>query len=150
MTDDQVQRREEEVRRTIAEFCHTADSGDYDGWVRLFTGDGVFHMFGQSHVGHAALRAFIEADQPPKSRGLHITTDSVIRFHDGRAVVCSKFLFVASGDTAGVVVAAGTYTDILVPRGERWLFQERKALLALRPATQAWGIAEPEDRDAIS
>jgi len=70
---------EEQIRRTIAEYCHFTDLGDYDRWVGLFTEDGAFHMFGQSYVGHAVLRAFIMGDQPPERRGLHLTTDSVIK-----------------------------------------------------------------------
>ena len=37
---------EEQIRRTIAEYCHFTDLGDYDRWVGLFTEDGAFHMFG--------------------------------------------------------------------------------------------------------
>jgi len=133
------QSREEKIRRTIAEYCHFTDSGDFDNWVRLFVEDGSFCMFGQSHTGHAALRAFIEDDQPPHRRGLHLTTDSVIDFDADRARVRSNFIFIAAGDTAGVVAAGGIYHDILVPRGERWLFQEREAVLFAPPASQPWG-----------
>jgi hypothetical protein len=27
---------EEKIRFTIAEYCHRTDSGDFDGWVKLF------------------------------------------------------------------------------------------------------------------
>jgi gamma-glutamyl phosphate reductase len=37
------------------------------------------------------------------------------------------------------VVAAGRYLDILVPRGDAWLFKLREAELILPVATQRWG-----------
>ncbi len=140
MSQDRLtQSREEKVRRTIAEINHVTDAGDFDAWVKLFTEDGSFHMFGRSITGHAALRAFIEDDQKPSHRGLHLTTDSVIDFDGESAIVRSNFLFVASGETSGVVVAGGKYLDVLVPQGERWLFQERETVLFAPTATQPWG-----------
>jgi 3-phenylpropionate/cinnamic acid dioxygenase small subunit len=130
---------EEKIRFTIAQFCHCTDSGDFDGWVELFAEDGAFRMFGKDIVGHAALRAFIAQDQPPELRGLHLTTDSAITLQGDRANVRSNFIFVAGGDEAGVVVAAGRYLDILVPRGDAWLFKLREAELILPVATQRWG-----------
>ena len=130
---------EEKIRFTIAEYCHRTDSGDFDGWVKLFAEDGGFRMFGNDIVGHAALRAFIAQDQPPELRGLHLTTDSAITLQGDRAKVRSNFIFVAGGDEAGVVVAAGRYLDILVPRGDAWLFKLREAELILPVATQRWG-----------
>jgi SnoaL-like domain len=98
---------EEKIRFTIAEYCHRTDSGDFEGWVKLFAEDGGFRMFGNEVLGHAALRAFIEQDQPPELRGLHLTTDSAITLQGDSAKVRSNFIFVAGGDEAGVVVAAG-------------------------------------------
>ena len=130
---------EEKIRFTLAQYCHRTDRGDFDGWVELFTQDGTFCMFGREVVGHAALRAFIERDQPPELRGLHLTTDSAITLQGARATVRSNFIFVAGGETAGVVVAAGRYLDTLVPRGDAWLFERREAELVLPVATQRWG-----------
>ena len=130
---------EDKIRSTIAEFCHCTDSGDFDRWVELFTEDGRFRLGGREHVGRAALRAFIADDQPPARRGMHLTTDSVIRIAENRAEVRSNFLFIAAGATAGVVVAAGRYLDVLVPSGDAWLFQSREAELVLPVATQSWG-----------
>jgi 3-phenylpropionate/cinnamic acid dioxygenase small subunit len=137
--------REEKVRRTLAEFCHFTDAGDFDRWVGLFTGDGAFCMFGQSHTGHSALRAFIEDDQPPHRRGLHLTTDSVIRFDGDMARVSSNFVFLAAGDTAIVAAAGGQYHDVLVPQGDRWLFREREVVLFAAPSRQPWGPKGFED-----
>jgi 3-phenylpropionate/cinnamic acid dioxygenase small subunit len=126
----------EEIRRTLAEFCHRTDAGDYEGWVALFTDDGAFHLFGQTYSGHGELRKFIESDQPPNRRGLHLTSDSVIQIDNGVARVTSNFLFVRSGDGGGVLVAGGRYHDVLVPSSERWLFRERECELFGPPATQ--------------
>lgn len=129
------------IRHTIAEFCHRTDRGDFDDWVRLFTADGCFRLFDREFRGHAALRAFIEQDQPPGRRGLHLTTDSAITLKADHAEVRSNFIFVAGGEMANVVVAGGRYLDVLVPFENRWLFRERQALLVLPVATQRWGSA---------
>ena len=136
---------EEEIRRTIAEFSQFTDAGNYDGWVGLFVEDGAYHMFGKSYVGRTALRAFIEDDQPAHRRGLHLTTDSVITCAGDCAKVRSNFIFVASGSAAPVIVAGGQYHDILVSRGERWLFQERETVLFGPTSVEPWGRKGFED-----
>jgi 3-phenylpropionate/cinnamic acid dioxygenase small subunit len=150
MAQDGVrQSAEEQIRRTIAEFGHLTDAGDFDGWVRLFVEDGGFHMFGQSHVGHDALRSFIEIDQPPDRRGLHLTTDSLIEVDHERATARSNFIFVAWAAAGPLVAAAGQYHDVLVPRGGCWLFQEREAVLIGPTAAQQWGAARREDPHTV-
>jgi 3-phenylpropionate/cinnamic acid dioxygenase small subunit len=132
---------EKKIRRTIARFCHFTDRGDFDNWVRLFSDNGCFVLMGQEHRGHAALRAFIELDQPPELRGLHLTTDSIIEIAGGEAKVSSNFIFVADGRTASLVVAAGRYHDILVEVGEEWLFARRETELVGSVASEPWGAA---------
>jgi 3-phenylpropionate/cinnamic acid dioxygenase small subunit len=137
--DNTARSPEEQIRRTIAEIAQCTDRGDFDCWVNLFVEDGSFHMLGQSHQGHAALRAFIEDDQPPERRGLHLTTDSVIDIDGDRARVSSNFIFIASGEASPMVVAGGRYLDVLVPRGDRWLFLERETVLFGPTAMGNWG-----------
>lgn len=132
---------EEKIRRTIARFCHFTDKGDFDNWVRLFAEDGCIVLMGHEHRGHAALRAFIELDQPPELRGLHLTTDSVIEIAGNEAKVSSNFIFVAQGKTASVVVATGRYHDVLVELGEEWLFARRETELVGPVASEPWGAA---------
>ena len=139
MTGPVAPSAEEKIRRTIARFCHFTDKGDFDNWVRLFADDGCFVLMGQEHRGHAALRAFIELDQPPELRGLHLTTDSVIEIADGKAKVSSNFIFVADGRTASLVVAGGHYHDILVEVGEEWLVARRETELVGSVASEPWG-----------
>ena len=131
---------EQQIRRTLAEFSHLTDEGDFAGWVRLFTSGGVFRSGGQEHVGHEALRLFIDEDQPPGRRGMHLTTDSVIRIEGDRAAARSNFLFVASGRDGPVLVASGRYIDVLVSDGGRWLFRKREAVLAGSVTTALWGL----------
>ena len=132
---------EERIRRTLARFCHLTDTGDFDAWVTLFAEDGCFVLMDQVHRGHVALRAFIEDDQPPERRGLHLTTDSVIAIAGDEATVSSNFIFIAAGRTANLVVAAGRYHDVLVPRGEEWLFARRETELVGTIASEPWGAA---------
>ena len=141
MTGPATSSAEEKIRRTIARFCHFTDQGDFDNWVRLFADDGCIVLMGQEHRGHAALRAFIELDQTPELRGLHLTTDSVIEIAGNEAKVSSNFIFIAEGKTASVVVAAGRYHDILVSVGDDWLFARRETELVGSVASEPWGAA---------
>jgi ketosteroid isomerase-like protein len=141
MTGPGAQSDVDKIRGTIARFCHCTDTGDFDNWVRLFADDGCIVLMGQEHRGPAALRAFIEVDQPPAARGLHLTTDSVIDIADGEARVSSNFIFVADGLTSSVIVASGRYHDVLVRRGDQWLFARRETELVGSIATEPWGAA---------
>jgi 3-phenylpropionate/cinnamic acid dioxygenase small subunit len=139
MTGSAAQSAEEKIRRTLARFCHFTDTGAFDAWVRLFVHDGCFAMMGQEHRGPEELRAFIEEDQPPERRGMHLTTDSLIEIADGEARASSNFIFVAAGKTTNIVVATGRYHDILVPAGEEWLFARREAEIVGSVASEPWG-----------
>jgi 3-phenylpropionate/cinnamic acid dioxygenase small subunit len=127
---------EEKIRQTLAEFCHRTDAGDYDGWVQLFVENGSIHLLGETYSGHEQLRTFIELDQPPERRGVHLTTDSLIEIDGDVARVRSKFIFVSGSWGAGILEASGAYHDVLVPSGERWLFRERECVLFGRPVTE--------------
>jgi hypothetical protein len=72
---------------------------------------------------------------------LHLTTDSVIDIADGEARVSSNFIFVADGLTSSVIVASGRYHDVLVRRGDQWLFARRETELVGSIATEPWGAA---------
>jgi hypothetical protein len=122
----------EGVRRTLAEFGHRADSGDFDGWLDLFAPDGAMHFNGQAYRGRETLAAFIREDQTPDRRGVHFTTDSIIDIDGDTAVVASKFLFIGPGGQVPVLFAAGLYDDVLVRSGARWLIKERKATVITR------------------
>lgn len=127
------------VRRTLADFCHFTDRGDFDAWVELFTDDGEFQLLGQTFRGHSALREFIEQDQPPERRGLHLTTDSRIDVDGGTATASSTFIFVAAGVDGPVIVAGGTYVDEFVLVSGRWLFRSRECELSCPPRLEGWG-----------
>ncbi|HVW42844.1 MAG TPA: nuclear transport factor 2 family protein [Amycolatopsis sp.] len=129
----------DQICRTLAEFCHATDGGDFAAWVRLFTEDGAFHLLGQTYRGRAELDSFIRQDQPPERRGLHLTTDALIDVAGDTATVECRFLFVAAGSASPVLVACGLYHDRLVRAGERWLFQDRECALFAPPATAGWG-----------
>jgi hypothetical protein len=96
-------------------------------------------MLGHEICGRESLRRFIESDQPAGRRGLHLTTGTIIALSEGRAEICSNFLFLAAGDTAGVVVTAGRYRDMLEPCEGEWLFADREATLVFPVASQRWG-----------
>lgn len=134
---------EDRIRNTIAAFCHTADAGDYAGWVDLFTEDGTYHLMGQTYSGRDELRSFIEIDQAPRNRGLHLTTDSLITMGVGTANAVSKFVFIGEGASGAVVVTGGTFRDLLVPRGDRWLFRDRATtLFAPAAPLDLWGTGK--------
>ena len=148
---------EEKIRFTIAEYCHLTDTGDYEAWARLFAEEGCFRMAGSEVRGRQALRRFIEQDQPPHRRGLHLTTDSAIRFVNSGAEVRSNFLFAAGGDEAGVLVTAGGGRGRAGrsragrgPGGLAGRCAARAPELVLPVARQRWGAeAPPTDPGSI-
>lgn len=130
---------EESIRNLLAAYCQTVDDGRFDEWEQLWTTDATFSVVGRVHSGRAALRAFIEAAQPPHRRGRHVVTSSVIAVDGETAEVTSDFLFLAAGaDGSMSVTQVGRYLDTASRVEGRWLLSSREVVLGLEPdAAQA-------------
>lgn len=66
-------------------YCHRIDSGDYEGWVDLFTEDGVFDA-GEAFEGHEALLSFAEdVFDEQYGRTAHVVSTPVVDVDGDRA-----------------------------------------------------------------
>lgn len=117
----------EAIRRTLALYCHLCDEGRFDEWEQLFTVDATFRVMGRTHEGRPAVRAFIEAGQPPERRGKHVCANPVIDFDgDDRATVVSDYVFVGRVPEGLAITSAGRYHDRFVRDGDTWLIAARQ------------------------
>ena len=117
---------EEEIRRTLARYCMLCDDGRFDEFARLFTEDATFHVMGQTHVGRDAIKAFMEAGQPPELRGKHVAVNSLIEGDgwSGTAEAWTDYIFVSQ---QGAISSQGRYHDQLVREGDKvWRFARRE------------------------
>ncbi len=119
------------IEDLLIRFCRVTDAGDFDSWVNLFTDDGSFIIFGQRTTGPDALRAFIEADQPPEKRGLHLVGNVLIDVKSPKAGAECDFIFIATTPEGPNIIATGRYLDTLVKTNGTWKFHEREAVLTM-------------------
>lgn len=121
----------EAIRNTLARYCHTCDDGRFDEFGELFEPDGVFAVQGMDPVaGQDAIRAFMEAAQPPERRGKHLCGIPLVAVDDNgdTASASTDFVFVGRAEDGGgwSVVAVGRYEDRLVRSSDgAWRFARR-------------------------
>ena len=76
------------IREVLAEYCFCLDGGRFDEMAALFTADGTWHTdFGQG-VGRAGIvehARSLRSGSAPVRRGVHLTTNIVIRLEGERA-----------------------------------------------------------------
>lgn len=119
---------EEGIRRTLATYCQCCDDGRFGEFAELFTSEAVFTVMGGEHVGRAAIRAFMEAAQPPEQRGKHITTNSIIAVEGHEARVATDYIFVTRNEDRFAITSVGRYVDELVRDGDTWRFARREII----------------------
>lgn len=113
------------VRRLVARYCMTVDDGRFDDFAALWAEDARIHVMGATHEGRAAVKAFIEAAQPPAARGRHTTSSHLVVFDSARrARGWADYVFF---DASGAATSVGRYHDEYVrdDHGD-WLFALRE------------------------
>ena len=88
MTEDQDQ-----IRRTLAEYCQLLDDGQFDQWADLFTEDARLVLLGKVTTGRDAIRDYMMGVQPDGSRGLHMTANSVVDADGDSATATTDYMF---------------------------------------------------------
>jgi 3-phenylpropionate/cinnamic acid dioxygenase small subunit len=121
---------EEQIRRTLAEFCVFLDGRRFREWSELFTEDGVFC----EHVTRAAIFAWISGDElatRPDLRRKHTVHNILIDVDGDRARATADLVMYDKVEDRPWFILTGTYTDHLVREADRWRFSNRQlALLA--------------------
>jgi ketosteroid isomerase-like protein len=118
-----------EIRRTLAEYCHRCDDGDFEGLVALFASDAVLVHGNVRASGHAEVRDFfVERQGLPVQRGKHLTMNTVVDVDGDHARALSDFLYIqlVGGDV--MPGSSGRYRDDLVRLDGVWCFARRQIL----------------------
>lgn len=122
---------EEQIRRTLAEFCVFLDERRFREWSELFTDDGVFC----EHVTRAAIHTWIAGDQlatEPDLRRKHTIHNVLIDVTGDQARATADLVMYDKTGDGPWFILTGKYTDHLVRDGGKWRFKNRQlALLAL-------------------
>jgi hypothetical protein len=102
------------IRNLLARYCLMLDLEDIDGWVRLFTPDAAYHVYGRAFEGQTGLRDMMSG----APSGLHLGGPPVIEFLDSdHAQTLRNLLFVdrTTGKSRNAV-----YQDDLVRTADGW------------------------------
>ena len=123
---------EEEIRRTLALYCHFLDDGDAEAYADLFCEDGVLDAGPMGlHEGRSALRELVAS--LPVGRTRHFVSNERIDVDGESASVVSYLLVISSRREGGIAPGlAGRYEDQLRRDGGRWRFSRRRVHFDLR------------------
>lgn len=117
----------EAIGRLVARYCHLLDDGRWDEFARLWTEDAELVLRGETTRGRSAIRASIEASQPPERRGRHLTVNLEVDVDGDTAAGTTDFMFWAKGkDGAPRMMFLGRYADTLVRLDGEWRFARRE------------------------
>jgi uncharacterized protein (TIGR02246 family) len=125
---------EDQIRRTLCEYCQRCDDGRFDEWADLFAEDARFVLSGQVTEGRDAIRDLMAKMQPEGGRGQHVTSNTLIDIDGDTAGATTDYLFVRPTAEGLVIIAAGRYYDRLARDGRRWRFSERAISVLGMPA----------------
>ncbi|MEM3085889.1 MAG: nuclear transport factor 2 family protein [Halobacteria archaeon] len=112
-----------------ARYNRSVDSGDAEGWLAVWTEDGVFETPFGTFKGHKALRSFLRMFVSMGGRGRrHWSGNFVLEGEGDGARLWATLLLVSTQGTPSLF-ATGTYTDTLQRVGGAWRFKHRKLAL---------------------
>ena len=117
------------IREVLAEYCYCLDDGRFGDMAALFTPDGTWETAFGTATGRAditALATRIAARASGRLRGVHLTTNVVVKLAGDHALVVSNWALLQNGPTGPIVGSAGAYADAMARHDGRWLFHHRK------------------------
>jgi hypothetical protein len=109
-----------EIQMLYAQYNHSIDSGDVEGYVALFTPDGSFN----NNSGHEGLRTFMKNRNGGTRR--HWNTNLLITPTPEGAKGAVYLMFVDVGMKPPAITSAGRYEDSLVKTAQGWRFKQRR------------------------
>jgi uncharacterized protein (TIGR02246 family) len=117
----------EAIARLVAGYCHRLDDGDWDGFAQLWAEDAELVIGGATTQGRDAVRASVEASQPPERRGRHLTVNLEVDVDgDTARGVCDFMFWVRDGEGRPKLAFLGRYQDRMTRRDGVWRFARRE------------------------
>ena len=137
------------IQRVITDYSANLDARDYDGYVGLFTEDGVWANGETRHEGQGEIREMLTSLFGEVEEGFvntssfHQISNFEIDVEGDEAAAKSRFIFVMRGDGgAPTNMLSGQYHDKLVRVDGTWKIAERVDH-TLMPTSEEW-VAEVE------
>jgi hypothetical protein len=133
----------EACERLALDYSFFADAGRMDEWSQLFAEDGELRLFGQTHVGPAAIRAAVGAGRGAAALSVHAITNQRIDILGEGEAEGTVYIIVFTGERkdGGPVAAAqiapamvGTYHDAYRRTPAGWKFARRAFQPLIVPA----------------
>jgi hypothetical protein len=122
---------EEQIRRTLSQFCVYLDERRFVEWSELFTEDAELFRFN----GRQEILEWISNDElarVPELVRKHTVHNLLLDIEGDRATgTCDLVMFDKYGDAPWKILT-GKYTDEFVRRGDRWLFSKRQLVLTAK------------------
>lgn len=117
----------EALDRLIARYAHTLDDGRWDEFADLWAPEADLVLRGTTTHGRGAIRAAVEASQPPERRGRHHVVNVELEIDGDRARGVSDFvLFVRAVDGPPQPRFVGRYDDTMTRVDGVWRFARRE------------------------
>ncbi|MFA7603513.1 MAG: nuclear transport factor 2 family protein [Novosphingobium sp.] len=120
-TDDYVA-----VSDHLARYCWAIDDGDEEGWIALWTEDGVFTGLAPEPIaGREALRMVVrmaQASGPRKTR--HMVANLACDYHQGADLVLARYYNFVTNWAQGARMTVMALSQVLLVRdGNGWLIR---------------------------
>lgn len=121
-TDDHIA-----ISDHLARYCWLVDEGDEEGWIALFTEDGVFTGIAPEPIaGREALRQVVrmgQASGPGKTR--HMVANLTCDYQDGGTdtVLARYYNFVTNWAQGAKMTVMAMSRVVLVRSGKGWLIR---------------------------
>jgi uncharacterized protein (TIGR02246 family) len=109
-----------EIQDLLQQYGWTIDGNDWDGWIAMFTVDGVFASGGVEHVGRAAVLDVAQRTYAKLSWMRRFLAIPHIRVDGDDAWARANFQVSGATRTGKEVVGAGTYTFALLREDGVW------------------------------
>jgi len=117
----------EAIARVVARYCHLLDDGRWDEFADIWAEDAEFVLGGETTRGRDAIRASIEATQPPERRGRHLAVNVEVDVDGDEASAVVDFMFWARDrEGKAKLMFLGRYDDRLVRSDGGWRFARRE------------------------
>ncbi len=132
-----------DILELCARYNRTVDAGDVEGWLSVWTDDGVFETPFGTFKGKEALRNFMKFYMSTSRGNRHVSVNPVVQGDGDSATLACDLLLVRTPGMPSLL-ATGTYADTRHKAGGAWKFKRRKLALdsmewmkALRPPAKA-------------